>query len=106
MHKTGKNTEKISSKEDWILISYFLISTQQPNLLNSGSFWQYFFPMSIVLHVNMTSFFKFNSISSIINLSGAISMTILCSCYMLNFWFYVQFDEFDEGKQSFVLCIT
>ena len=92
------------SKEDWL---YFLISTQQPNFLNNlRCFWQYFVPMLIVLHVNLTSFFKFNSISSIINLNGIISMTTLFSCYMLNFWFYVQFDQFDEAKQSIiVLCI-
>ena len=62
--------------------------------------------MSILLRVNLISFFKFGSISSIINLSGTISMAILCSCYMLNFWFYTQFDQLDEEKQSIiVICI-
>ena len=32
-----QNTEKKSSKEDWLLI-YFLISTQQPTLLKIGCF--------------------------------------------------------------------
>ena len=80
-HKTDKNTKKMSSKEDWL---YFLmVVTQQLTLLNIGCFWQYLFPMSIVLHVTLTSFFKFSSISNIINLSGTISMAILCICYML-----------------------
>ena len=82
IHKTGKNAKKISSKEDSL---YFLISIQQPTLLNIVCFWQYFVLMSIVLHVNLTSFFKLSSISSIVSLSGTISMAILCSCYMLNF---------------------
>ena len=47
IHKTDKNTEKISS-------------TQQPTLLNIGCFWQYFVPVSVVLHANLTSFFKFS----------------------------------------------
>ena len=67
-------------KEDLL---YILISTQQPTLLNIGCFWQYF-PMAIVVPVNLASFFKLNSISSVINLSGTISVAILCSCYMLN----------------------
>ena len=92
-HKTDKNTEKMPSKEeDWL---FFLVSTQQPTLMNIGCFWEYFVPMSIVLQVNLTSFFKFSSISIIINLSGLISMILLCSCYILNFWFYVQFDQLD-----------
>ena len=76
MQKTDKNTEK-------------MYSTQQPTLLNIGCFWQYFVPMPIVLHANFTSFFRCccisMRISSIIYLSGAISMAILCSCYMLDF---------------------
>ena len=96
--KQTKILKKMSSKEKWLLISYFLISTQQPTLLKIGSFWQYFVPMSILLHLNLTRFFKFISITSIINLCCAISMFILCSCYMLNFWFYVQFDRSGEGK--------
>ena len=33
-------------------------------------------------------------------------MAILCSCYMLNFCFYVQFDQFDEAKQNInIPCI-
>ena len=82
IHKTDKNTEKMSSKGNWL---YFLISTQQPTLLSIGCFWQYFVPMSIVLHVNLTSFFKFSSVSSITNLSGTISMALLCGCYMFSF---------------------
>ena len=31
IHKTAKNTEKMSIKEDWL---YFVIGTQQPTLLN------------------------------------------------------------------------
>ena len=65
IHKADKNAEKMSSKEDWL---YFQISTQKPTLLNIGCFWQYFVPMSIVLHVNVTSFFKCSSISRIISL--------------------------------------
>ena len=30
---------KMSSKEVWL---YLLVSIQQPTLLNTGSFWQYF----------------------------------------------------------------
>ena len=63
IRKTDKNTDKMSSKEDWL---YFLISTQQPTLLNIGCFRQYFVPMSIVLQANLTNFLKFSSISSII----------------------------------------
>ena len=33
-------------------------------------------------------------------------MTKLCTCYMLNFLFYVQFDQFDEAKQRInIPCI-
>ena len=53
--KKNKNTERMSSKEDLL---YFLISIQQPILLNIGCLWQYFVPMSIVLHVNLTSLYK------------------------------------------------
>ena len=104
--KTDKNTEKMFSKVEWVLISYFLVSTHQAILLNIGCFWQYFVSMSVVLHVNLISFFICSSISSIINLSGTFSMAILCQCYMLNFWFYVQFDQFDEGRQNVIIpCI-
>ena len=27
-------------------------------------------------------------------------MAIFCSFYILDFWFYAQFDQFDEAKQS------
>ena len=91
---------KIYSEENWICV---LVTTQQPTWLNIGCFWQSLVPMSIVLHVNLTSFFKFSSIGSILNLSGTISMTILCSCDILNFWFYVQFDEVKQILITF--CI-
>ena len=79
--KPTKIMKIMSSKEDWL---YFLISTKQPTLLKIGYFWKYFVPMSIVLHINLTSFYKFSSISSIINLTGTIYMAILCGCYMLD----------------------
>ena len=46
IHKTNKKSENMSSKED---LFYFLISTQQPTLLNIGCFLQYFdikFPLT------------------------------------------------------------
>ena len=59
IHKTSKNTGKTSFKEDWLLIYYFQISIQlESTLLNIDCFWWYFAPMSIVLHLNLTSFFK------------------------------------------------
>ena len=40
------------------------------------------------------------------NLSGTNFMAILCSCHMLNFWFYANFDQFDVAKKSInVPCI-
>ena len=39
IHKTDKNTKKMSIKEDWL---YFVISTQQPTLLNIWLFWAEF----------------------------------------------------------------
>ena len=47
IQKTDKNTEKMSS-------------SHHPALLNIGCFWKYFVPMSIILHLNLTSFFKFS----------------------------------------------
>ena len=70
-----------------------------------GFFPQYSVSLSEPLPVSMASSFKFSChfkmrISSINNISGSISITIFFSCYLLNFWFYVQFDQFDKEKQN------
>ena len=91
IHKTDKNTKKHFFYPTTYFVEHWL-------------FWQYFVSMSIILHLNLTNFFKFSrcfkDIISIIHPSGTISIDKLCCCYMLNFLFYVQFDQFDEAKQS------
>ena len=52
IHKNGKNTEKMSSKADWL---YFFINTQQFFSFKIGWFGQYFLPLSIVLVVYSAS---------------------------------------------------
>ena len=76
IQKTDKYTGKMSSKEDWL---YLLISTQQPTLLNIGCFWQYFsHNYSTTCKFDQKKrFFIFRCISSIINLSGTISVAVV-----------------------------
>ena len=42
---------------------------------------------------------------SIISFSGRVRLFIFCSCYMLNVWSYLQFDRFDEAKQTIKVVV-
>ena len=90
-YKKHKNTKKHLLRKT---ISVFQLALSNLFCWIVGCFQQYFVPVSEAFHVN--SVVISTRSSSITSLSGVISVVLLCSCYMLHFWFYVQFDQFAE----------
>ena len=81
-------------------------SNHQPTFLNIGCLWQYFFPMSTVLHVNLTSFFKFSCCFNEDQHHNLYYWYYFSGCNLQILYVKFLINQFDKVKESITaLCI-